>query len=1109
MTNRTPLQPTIRKRILKAFAAATFLVSWLLSSVSFAQCNDWAAVVHNAEGDIEIRREGGDDWSPLRRGDLVCFDEPVRSGLYSRAELRLPNDTDVYLNEDTSIVFGPPVDESRTLLDFIRGVINVISRDPRALRVTTPYVDAGLEGTEFQIVVAGDRFELAVYDGTVDLESEVANIAIAEGQRVIAQAGSFGEPVPDDQERRDLLWALHYPPILDGPLPAPGQELPQAGADAAFFARRAHSRMTVGRIDAAREDIEAALAIEADRPDALAIGAMLSLAEGQVDTAERLVQRALESSPGSPAALIASSFLHLHRGAARAALETAEAAAARAPGSAVAHARRAEVLLALGAVGEAVAAADTALSLDAGVAPAYTVQGFAALRNGEIEAAPPLFEAAIRLDPAAPLPRVGLAFVMLRDGRGVEARQQLEIAVALDPNDSALRAYMSRLYSDELRSMLAGSQLEIARRLDAGDPTPKLYGAYHEQSRNRPIAALENLSEATAANGNRIPLRSRVYHDEDLVTRSAGPGRIYRSLGLERWALRAGSHALIADPADYSPHQLLGDVYSFLPRHQLARVSEALQARLLQPINVLPSPPQLGQVNDFILNVAGPSELARAGARSGFTTNGFDVQVSAIGASHGTRGESLVVSGLNDRRSFNLGQLHHETDGFRENNDFEHDALNAFVQLRPSSDRSLQLDLRSTRTARGDSILLFDPEDYDSLLRQHERTDSAQFGLSRRLSPFATVVGSFTMDQADLRGSSGSAFATSVLLERSTAELLILNDLPRWNIVSGLRAVRANLERASTVSIPVPVPPFILELTDFTDHRVRHLVPYLYAHRAIGDDLWLTAGASIDWLDGQRVDTRETNPKLGLTWKPGPDTYLNVALFQTILGTMISKQSTLPSLEPTHVAGFGQYLFGTEGERARNYAVAFDHAVAPKVRIGVEHTERSVDVPFLLFDPAMSGLVLSTFDVRESTDSAHLYWTPRLDLAFKARWQYEDFDYHGMSSSYRFTRLKTKRIPLEATMFVGDALSFRVTGTHARQDGLFEGTGPVPSLVRGESQFWVFDAAVDYRLPNRLGTLELGVRNLFDETFRFQDTDPENPQIFPEQFVLLRFTLSF
>jgi hypothetical protein len=37
----------------------------------------------------------------------------------------------------------------------------------------------------------------------------------------------------------------------------------------------------------------------------------------------------------------------------------------------------------------------------------------------------------------------------------------------------------------------------------------------------------------------------------------------------------------------------------------------------------------------------------------------------------------------------------------------------------------------------------------------------------------------------------------------------------------------------------------------------------------------------------------------------------------------------------------------------------------------------------------------------------------------------------------------------------------------------------------------------------------LEARNLFDEEFKFQDTDPANPRISPESLILARCTLVF
>ena len=65
------------------------------------------------------------------------------------------------------------------------------------------------------------------------------------------------------------------------------------------------------------------------------------------------------------------------------------------------------------------------------------------------------------------------------------------------------------------------------------------------------------------------------------------------------------------------------------------------------------------------------------------------------------------------------------------------------------------------------------------------------------------------------------------------------------------------------------------------------------------------------------------------------------------------------------------------------------------------------------------------------------------------------------------------------------------------------------ALAPGEDRFWVVDAFVGYRLPNRRGLLSLNADNLLDEDFRFQDIDPTNPSLFPERMISLRFTLAF
>lgn len=80
-------------------------------------------------------------------------------------------------------------------------------------------------------------------------------------------------------------------------------------------------------------------------------------------------------------------------------------------------------------------------------------------------------------------------------------------------------------------------------------------------------------------------------------------------------------------------------------------------------------------------------------------------------------------------------------------------------------------------------------------------------------------------------------------------------------------------------------------------------------------------------------------------------------------------------------------------------------------------------------------------------------------------------------------------------------------GTYFDQEGKFirpNGAG----VASGEDTFWIVDAAIRYRLPKRYGFFSLGVNNLFDETFRYQETARDNVTIQPNRVVFGQLTLS-
>jgi hypothetical protein len=87
---------------------------------------------------------------------------------------------------------------------------------------------------------------------------------------------------------------------------------------------------------------------------------------------------------------------------------------------------------------------------------------------------------------------------------------------------------------------------------------------------------------------------------------------------------------------------------------------------------------------------------------------------------------------------------------------------------------------------------------------------------------------------------------------------------------------------------------------------------------------------------------------------------------------------------------------------------------------------------------------------------------------------------------------------------LGSSLKF----TYFNQSGEFESikTGIISP---GHDDFWIVDAAINYRLHKRYGFLSIGDSHMFDQKFNYFDTDFKNPSILPTRMAFARVTLAF
>jgi tetratricopeptide (TPR) repeat protein len=1034
-------------------------------------CATPVARLVSLQGVISTRRAGGPQLRPAALNDSYCAGDVLEVGPASRAALQLPDQTVVSLDQSTVVTFAAPRDDKRTWLDVLKGALHIIARDPRALRVITPFANAGIEGTEFLVQVGGDAASVLVFEGRVKVENATGAATAGSGERVVARAGAA--PVLEQvvRPRDQVLWTLYYPPT--GPVADPA-------------VARAEQQLAVGRVAEAEATLAGALRESPGSAEVLARQSVIASVRSDRAAATALADQAVAAAPGSAAARLAQSYARQSTSDLAGAVATLEAAD---PGNALVRARLAELYLATGDVKRSEAAANEASAADPQLGLARSVLGFARLARVDLAGARAAFDEAIRLEPWAPLPRLGLGLAKIRDGDLAAGRSEIETAVILDPNNALVRSYMGKAYYEEKRDPLAASQLAIAKELDPNDPTPWFYDAIRKQTVNEPVEALRDLQQSTRLNDNRSVYRSGLLLEDDAAARNASVSAVYAELGFESLAVVEGTRAIEDNFGNSSAHRLLANAYADIPRYDISRVSEAFQAQVRQPLSA--PPVNLLETADrlTVLRDSGPSRVGINEYNSLFNRDQLRIQADVVAGSRNTWGDQFVASGLTDRLGFAFSQLHYETEGFTDNNVGEKDIYGAFFQYEASPTDSFQLDARHSEFLLGYTFSPFDP-DYIFPVEIDEEADVLRLNGRHVTSPAGDWVWTAAYEDRtrDAIYSPIDFLVTTTEANTWVAEIQRLDRIGPIQLVSGAGYVNKDEDF-----------PIESETIDTYDANV-----YVYGQWRSGDDrLGVTFGAAYDRFKQEFSAFTETNersqlsPKLGITWTPVDGTTFRAAGFVSVRRPFISSQT----LEPTQVSGFNQFYTGLEqfygdpeGTISRRAGAAIDHEFSDTLFAGVEGAVRRLEVPLAFLE--------SDNNWREKSARAYVHKVldgsagpGGLTAAISLTGEYEN-----LSRTDRYTGAEgildvdTYRVPLSIAVFGPAGVSVRLVTSYVRQDGDFLVDTGLPVYPRDDHAF-ITDVLLQLRLPLRMGLVSIGVRNITDEEIELVDTDPLNPRV--------------
>jgi hypothetical protein len=447
-----------------------------------------------------------------------------------------------------------------------------------------------------------------------------------------------------------------------------------------------------------------------------------------------------------------------------------------------------------------------------------------------------------------------------------------------------------------------------------------------------------------------------------------------------------------------------------------------------------------------------------------------------------TVGDQILVNGLINNVTINLGQYYYDTDGLQDGWGLEKSIYEATVNVMTSPGSAFFVQGRDSDRTQGDLSQNFFEEVFPTRFLQDRQLARAggRFAVSPDVSVAAIVSYQDLEDETQVppgqRLFIQRIHETSIDLQ-STLQLGMVNMVFGANHYSGDGSVNFGFG------------PFSFESD----------ADSLYTYATATPRPWVTLqlGVSGESLSDPAFESefRQVNPKGALIVRPATGTTVRIAGLRTLRRPLIGEQT----IEPTQVGGFNQFYDDSLGTSAERYGIGLDQRIRPGLYFGGELSKRRLRVPQPVTFPQ------ETFEWNERDDRAYLYWTVSRRVAMSVEYSYERITEDPLFAE-AFLDVRTHKLPLMVSWFPSSRLSLRAVATGVRQSGTFrQGL----DFADGSSDFWLLDLGVTYHLPRRRGHVSVEVRNAFDERFLYQETDILTPTLARERLLFGRLSLAF
>ncbi|HNP52665.1 MAG TPA: FecR family protein, partial [Nitrosomonas nitrosa] len=118
------------------------------------------------------------------------------------------------LDQRTTITI-PETEESKitSFIDLLEGAIHIITRTPKPFKVRTPFLNAGVEGTEFFVGVEMDHARIIIYEGRVSASNAQGSVMLTDHETA---GGCLSKPAAVERDHCETAGCRAMGALLPG-----------------------------------------------------------------------------------------------------------------------------------------------------------------------------------------------------------------------------------------------------------------------------------------------------------------------------------------------------------------------------------------------------------------------------------------------------------------------------------------------------------------------------------------------------------------------------------------------------------------------------------------------------------------------------------------------------------------------------------------------------------------------------------------------------------------------------------------------------------------------------------------------------------------------------